>query len=477
MVILPSLQNIFNFIPSQMLNGVEYEAVFPELSFKAWKEGSFQKDFENWYNRKYGLRDYLVRTENQLNYFLFNQLNQDILLGNKNNLLTRSYVIDYLGFRKIAKDTFITFADNLKKMQDYLEKRGIKFILIIAPSKASVCPEYIPDYYMKYKNKYNSIKTNYEKLVPLLDKYGVNYLDGHKFCVNLKTRTTYPVFPKGGIHWSHYAGFLFSQEIVNRMRAMVNRNINTVKLSNIKLLKDPFDTDADIAKLTNLWDIDPFIEPSVYPEAEKVIFRDSYKPNILFIGDSFMYTPLYWLNKFELIDSRSEFYYYFKNKKILDEKKELLSRDFVIIEANEEMLSSTGFGFIEAVLEKSDLQYVQDIKALCDTIKIRKGSSIKLPFIIRNKSKVRWEGGNYAQGVRLSYHVLDPMGKIVVYDGERTLLPHDLAPGEEVSLQAQIKAPESSGRFIYRFTMLKELVSWFDARGAKTLDIPVTVTE
>ena len=61
-------------------------------------------------------------------------------------------------------------------------------------------------------------------------------------------------------------------------------------------------------------------------------------------------------------------------------------------------------------------------------------------------------------------------------DGARTPLPHDVAPGESVSLDATIQVQSAPGEYTLRLTMVQELVAWFEGRGGQPLDIPVTVT-
>lgn len=71
---------------------------------------------------------------------------------------------------------------------------------------------------------------------------------------------------------------------------------------------------------------------------------------------------------------------------------------------------------------------------------------------------------------------LQKSGKVVVFGGLRTPLPYDVPPGETVTLNAKIQAPDRAGKFTLRVTMVKESVTWFEDRGAQPLDIPVEVT-
>jgi hypothetical protein len=80
------------------------------------------------------------------------------------------------------------------------------------------------------------------------------------------------------------------------------------------------------------------------------------------------------------------------------------------------------------------------------------------------------------KGRPLPHHSLARRRQMLVSEGTRTALPKDLAPGESVVLNALVQTPPSAGNFTLRLTMVKEDVAWFDERGARTLDLPVTVT-
>jgi cell division septation protein DedD len=77
--------------------------------------------------------------------------------------------------------------------------------------------------------------------------------------------------------------------------------------------------------------------------------------------------------------------------------------------------------------------------------------------------------------VNLAYHWLDQKGRMVVFDGERTPLPHDLKPGESVTLKALIQPPEKAGSYTLEITLVQEGVAWFPEKGGGKLSIPVEV--
>jgi hypothetical protein len=79
-----------------------------------------------------------------------------------------------------------------------------------------------------------------------------------------------------------------------------------------------------------------------------------------------------------------------------------------------------------------------------------------------------------AGGFHLSYHWYRAgWGRLV--DGERTRLLHDLAPGEAVLLNVQIRAPNEAGHYLLVWDMVQGQMTWFSGQGVRPRVVPVEV--
>jgi predicted SAM-dependent methyltransferase len=105
------------------------------------------------------------------------------------------------------------------------------------------------------------------------------------------------------------------------------------------------------------------------------------------------------------------------------------------------------------------------------------GAGIALDVLVRNESRVTWPGrvGNRAYPLRVGNHWLDESGRRLVLDDGRTDLPQDLAPGKEIVLPLDMRAPATPGKYLLELDMVQELIAWFADRGSPTTTIPVTV--
>jgi hypothetical protein len=109
------------------------------------------------------------------------------------------------------------------------------------------------------------------------------------------------------------------------------------------------------------------------------------------------------------------------------------------------------------------------------TSSIATGTQTTLPITTTNTGTRPWPAAG-AQPVRLSYHWIAADGSVSVWNGARTALPADVAPGAAVTLQLQVAPPPSLGTYILRVDLVQEGVSWFSAQGVLPKDIPFVVT-
>src|SRR6266567_5748358 len=86
-----------------------------------------------------------------------------------------------------------------------------------------------------------------------------------------------------------------------------------------------------------------------------------------------------------------------------------------------------------------------------------------------NTGTIKWR-----KGIRLGYHWLDERGNPLIWDGERTEIPH-LAPGEQATIEARVRAPIPPGRYGFALDLVAELRAWFSELGGEQLHAQVDV--
>lgn len=98
------------------------------------------------------------------------------------------------------------------------------------------------------------------------------------------------------------------------------------------------------------------------------------------------------------------------------------------------------------------------------------GVRIAVPVAMRNDGNRVWP----ASQVFVSYHWFRD-DRLLVWDGERTLLPRDLRAGSSAAMAVRVTTPSEPGSYVLKLTLVHELVSWFEHRGATMFSQPVAV--
>ncbi len=121
--------------------------------------------------------------------------------------------------------------------------------------------------------------------------------------------------------------------------------------------------------------------------------------------------------------------------------------------------------------------YTAQIESAQPTLTLRADEIATVPVTVTNTSVRTWPAGG-STPVRVSYHWLKAQSPdMIVYEGLRTALPHDLPPGERVTIGLRVKAPTQAGAYRLQIDLTQEKVTWFSVRGASTAMLAVRVDE
>jgi hypothetical protein len=354
-------------VSEPVLHGVEWESLRNPLAYKNIVNGSFQKSFANWFNQRIGFRSYFIRTYNQFYYFFFNTSpNTDVVFGKNHQLYLSSYIKRYYSEWQFEDSLLTEQIKKMKKAQDLFKERGIYLILLISPSKASVYKEDIPDQFIK-----NDIKPHqgHDKIVMLLDKYNVNYVDGYKLFIEYKNTSKYPVFPKSGIHWNLLGTSLVMNEVFDKIEVLSKKPLAKYHFNHINMDDSPEGKEDDIALLLNTWTNFAY-GPFPHPNFEKSVKKNSFKPNTLIIGSSFTQQIAEILDRYDMASNLGRFYYYStydtysprESRPIgkLKWDQHVFNRSLIIIESNEELLPGR-YHFIDDALTMMNLHNLNNI--------------------------------------------------------------------------------------------------------------------
>jgi hypothetical protein len=114
-------------------------------------------------------------------------------------------------------------------------------------------------------------------------------------------------------------------------------------------------------------------------------------------------------------------------------------------------------------LTTSDLSswYRAEYQDFPERLTLTAGKTVRVPLTIINRGQLAWHAHG-RQAVAVSYHWLDPAAEnILIWDGTRSELLTDVAPGATTQIEAWLKAPVKPGSYALQWDMLQEKVTWF----------------
>ena len=97
-------------------------------------------------------------------------------------------------------------------------------------------------------------------------------------------------------------------------------------------------------------------------------------------------------------------------------------------------------------------------------------TTLAVPVTLRNSGNRVWP----ASVVFVAYHWFRD-DKLVTWDGERTSLPRDLRAGSRATLSVRVTTPSEPGSYVLQVSLVHELVTWFEHKGATMVVRPIEV--
>ncbi len=333
---LPLLNYWFGFIESGKLNGVAPERKPDELSWTSWWQGKFQEQRNDVLNDSIGFRPDLVRMNNQLDFWLFHKINAANVVAGKDNYLFEANYIDEYNGRGFDSDTALrTTCYKIRRLQDTLEKLGKTMVFVVAPSKAYVMKDKLPQYLLRKEPH----TTSYYSFVRLADSIGVHTIDFNKQFVHMQdTVGKRALIPQLGIHWSVYGALLAGDSLLGYLSAAMHKPMPRLKIKAYNYSVTPQSSDGDLGGMVNT--IAPLgKEELTYPDYQ---FSDTAgDQEIIYVGDSFLMLWMY-TNVVPISAKHWEYWYYFhtvwpgnwhdRPMEGYDWKKQMLAADAIVME-------------------------------------------------------------------------------------------------------------------------------------------------
>lgn len=120
----------------------------------------------------------------------------------------------YRGKRRFSPGGLDAAVAELRRRRDSVAARGGHYYLVVAPLKAHVYPQYLPEYATVLHRDYAA-----RQLYARLGAAGVSYVDLHTPLAAAAARDSLPLYFRTDHHWTDAAGLLAARTIVDRLVA------------------------------------------------------------------------------------------------------------------------------------------------------------------------------------------------------------------------------------------------------------------
>ena len=354
---IPLLQNQLHLKKHiKPLQGAYVEA--PDTSFSAdgWFSGRYREIKDKYLTQNFGLRNYYVMLNNQINYKFFKIANIDkVVIGKGDFLYETDYIEAYYGNNFIGINELISKYKKIKELQDRLGAIGIDLEIIFLPSKASFYPEFIPE-----NQKSNKKLSNYDCAAAICKKLNISHVDFSAWFRNIKNIIPYDLYPKTGIHWSNYGALIATDSLKKHIEYNTKLNLRDFEITNIAFSDSLISPDNDMGDVMNL--LFP-VKTIPMPYANyywKEDNENTVKPKTLVIADSY-YWNIYTQGLANNLFTDNKYWYY--NQTVYPETEpirevsklnlldEIKKQQVIILMATEINIHDIGWGFVDKALE------------------------------------------------------------------------------------------------------------------------------
>lgn len=249
--LVPSVLMLFGFKNANREN--RPLAKLPALIDNEGFNTDIASEFDDYVDDHFALREYLVTAFNAADIALTGDYNgTTAVIGKHDHIFYAESVNDYLGVEQLSPDQIDTVADYLADVARHMDEKGVRFAYMTAPNKATIYPEYMPDYLKPTDNAHNI-----DMLRDALEKRGVEQIDAKRILLDAKERRT--VYYEHDSHWNNYGAMLVYDSIAERFGL------------------ERFDAETYTAVTDRTGDLHNFVYPSSDHKEERIVYPEFHE--------------------------------------------------------------------------------------------------------------------------------------------------------------------------------------------------------
>lgn len=373
------VQGLTGWIPMKPLGGFTEQLKPVEPSWETYHDGSYQDYLTKYAKLHTGFREFFIRNYNQVAYTCFNKITNNTIEKGLNNELYNTLYLKHITGEALAEEHLtveLAKAQAQKDVEatlafiDTLRNHGTDFLVVFAPSKTEVYPEYMPRKYRRYLPCF-SMEQYY---IELYKEKGIPHIDFLNYFIDLKDKFPYPLYAKTGTHWSEATIPMVADSLFRKIEALTGHKMPSIEVIDLNISTDYSYIDDELEESLNL--LFPFPKPPLpNPVFTLRDTADADRINLLVVSDSYFnqlrrscFVDAFrqwdlWFYNMDIYSSR-KFYNGKHLNMVFDAGEVIEDADLVLVMFTSAYLPDYMFGFIPYALEQLREGHLNDEAAI-----------------------------------------------------------------------------------------------------------------
>ncbi len=218
-LLIPALDSFFHFSPVKELFEKRVLVEMPEFS---WSR-QFSKNFEEFFNDNYGMRKSLIRLHSKIIDDIFAESPDESAVFGKEGWLyfnNKNSLVDAAGKIVLSDDLIERGIESFYQNWQMLKAKNITYLLVIAPDKSTIYPEFLPNYIRPEKSH------RIDKFIDALKEAHPDFplLDLRPALFEAKNYEI--IFHKTDTHWNRRGAHYGYLELMNKLRIKPRQRVD-----------------------------------------------------------------------------------------------------------------------------------------------------------------------------------------------------------------------------------------------------------
>jgi hypothetical protein len=279
---LPAADNLLHLDHASAFNEKRAPAAFPTFNGGLAGLQNYVSGMEAYFNDHFGWRKQLIRWHGSLEVAVFGKKTGNEVVWGKDGWLyyyppRRGDDPRSRGPRGFSPQELETLRQTLECRRDWLACHGIRYLFVVAPSKQTIYPEYLPSWL-----KPSSSPARLDQFLAYMRSHSsVAILDLRQPLREAKRLA--PTYYRTDSHWNSFGGFIASAEIVRALSTEMPR-LRPMPLEAFRLTRSPA-RGGDLADLLGICAEDEQVnlvpDPTLPGVSETVQNPGFVKPNFV----------------------------------------------------------------------------------------------------------------------------------------------------------------------------------------------------